>query len=221
MASAAPRAGYFSAVRGSADAVARNRRTREVPRGARRSPGNALIFMSWPHRTGQGMGRDCKEGQCRNNQREATFKRKEKKAGMGIESGWGGGGKKTKRPQPRPWWKISSHAQSPCRTPISRTWQKIPKPLEIGCTGFLQRFVPGLDQSLSIIYLSSFLGETDENRLPGLTDVSWCSCEALADGCWEFSLFVHFNSQSSSPRGARRSPPPTQAESSDVVSTSR
>lgn len=43
------------------------------------------------------MGRDCKEGQCRNNQREATFKRKEKKAGMGIESGWGGGWQEDKK----------------------------------------------------------------------------------------------------------------------------
>lgn len=33
------------------------------------------------------MGRDCKEGQCRNNQREATFKRKEKKAGTGMGLG--------------------------------------------------------------------------------------------------------------------------------------
>uniref|UniRef100_A0A8D2JPL8 Uncharacterized protein n=1 Tax=Sciurus vulgaris TaxID=55149 RepID=A0A8D2JPL8_SCIVU len=75
----------------------------------------------------------------------------------------------------------------------------------------------GSDQSPSIIYLSYFPREAGSNSLPGVTGFSRCSCEALAGGCWEFSLFTHFNSQSSSPRGSP-SPPPARAESSDVVS---
>lgn len=61
-----------------AQAAALSRRTLEVPSSARRSPGSAVVFMSGPHRTGQGSRRDCKGGQDSSNAREITFKRKEK-----------------------------------------------------------------------------------------------------------------------------------------------
>ena len=85
---------------------------------------------------------------------------------------------------------------------------------------FSAELCSGPDQSPSIIYLSPGLGEADSKSLPGVIRISRCSCAALAGGSWEVSLFPHFNSRLSSPRGAP-SPPPARAESSDVVSTRR
>jgi hypothetical protein len=122
--------------------VALSRRAPEVPSGARRSRESIheLTSTDW---AGERAG--LKEGLDSSNHREVTLKRKEK---VGTRNqGWGGGGgvgdKKTKKLEPRPRWKIGSLTQSPCSTLISRTWQKIPKSLKIGSTGFVQSFVSG------------------------------------------------------------------------------
>nr|XP_044613160.1 uncharacterized protein LOC123280360 [Equus asinus] len=77
------------------------------------------------------------QGRVEVTEEKLLSKGKRKRQGRGAG---GGGGGKTKRPEPRPRWKIGGRSQSfqsACLTPISCAWQKIPKRLEIGGTGFL------------------------------------------------------------------------------------
>lgn len=67
------------------------------------------------------------------------------------------GGKKTKRPEPRPRCRFISGAhQIPLS--ISCNWQKTPKPLRIGCIGFLQSFVSGPINLHQLFTCAIFLG---------------------------------------------------------------
>lgn len=80
-----------------------------------------------------GQGRDGEGRQRRSTRREATFKRKEKKAGTGKAAA---GGKKTKRPEPRPRREVRGRAPSArCapNPPLGRRFQSRWKP---GARGF-------------------------------------------------------------------------------------
>lgn len=58
-----------------------------------------------------------------------------------------------------------------------------------------EKLCVGSNQSPSIINCSFFPREADSKSFPGVSGVSLRSCEALAGGCWEFSLFAHFETQ--------------------------
>lgn len=133
------------------------------------------------------------------------------------------GGKKTKRPEPRPRWRIVRLAhQNPRSAFISWTWQKAPKPLKIGCIGFLQSFVSGRINLHQLFTCALFLGKPVGAACTlGLTLRSLLT-QLRGAGVLgrEFSLFTHFNAQSIFPRAAP-SPPPARAESWDGISANR
>lgn len=159
------------------------------------------------------------QGRVEVTEEKLLSKGKRKRQGRGAGGGGGQDKKARATPEMEDRWSLSKlskclpHSNILCLAEDSQTSRNRRHRFSV-------KLCPGLDQFPSIIYLSSFLREADSNSVPGVTDVSRCSCEALAGGCWEFSLFVHFNPQRSSPRGAL-SPPPARAESADVVSTSR
>ena len=163
-------------------AAVRSRRTREVPRRARRSPGSARIFMSWPHRPGQGRGRDCKGDRAEVTKERLLSEGKRRRRGRTRRGGWQAD---KKGPEPRPRWKTRSGAHRPGCTHIYLPWQKLPKPLGIGCAGFPQSFVLGRINRHQLFTRALGLGEADSKSLPGGISASRCSCAALAGGSWE------------------------------------
>lgn len=165
MDSAAAGAASLQAVRGGAGAAARSRAPRRY-QAVPDAPQEAQDIHELTSPARQGRGRDCKGGHSRSNQREATFKRKEKKAGTG--EGVGGGGKKTKRP---------GHARDGSSGARLEVLAALPDPV-LG--GWFQNsskaaalfFCKALSwaRSTSINYsLGSFRRETDANSLPGVT----------------------------------------------------
>lgn len=171
--------------------------------------------LTSPAWAGEGAGWQGR--QSRSNQREATFRREEKKAGADAE---GRVASRQKRAGATP------EMEDPERRSPSWLHSHIPSLAEASKAArnrmrwFSAELCSGPDQSPSIIYSSS------GSRGGGFQEPSgWdlrlpMQLRGAGGRQLRVSLFAHFNSRLSSPRGAP-SPPPARAESSDVVSARR
>lgn len=206
------RAGYLPAVRGWAGAAAPRRRPgryQAVPDAPQE-----VHCYSWADLTalGRGGGGIAREGRVEVAKERLLSRGTRRRRGQG--KGWGVARRQKGRSHAR-----DGRSEAKLKVLAALLYPVLGRWLQNRWKSDVPVFCKALSwaRSISINFsLELFSQQTDASSLPGGTEVSWCSCEALAGGCWEFSLFAHFNSQSSSPRGAR-SPPPSRAESPGVV----